>query len=348
MGVPRTEQEWAAYVAKLDESASAAAKPLESLESLEPLESQEQGPSRRVTTEELDAIIASATRRRGKKGAMSGVMRGLGCTSMVLEFVGSMANDPLYAVLMFALVVVASGGDAVNSVREAMNVIVEIAGACMRVENSEIEIAARATMARFFSPMSTDKKHDAFACLMYACSRHAMHVAVSIGAYYKQDALASLGLAVSGVAQEYTQIEDLELCATESPERETYHGVTDLIANVVKLETVLRVVPGIAAIVGQAFPMERNTVYAPMYATHVVALAETIKDFVGHAPPPVRAVLETVGEYHKVRVLFYLLLALKFRYAGDGGSGGWSFLDLMLMLECPLCARIVAHARAGS
>jgi hypothetical protein len=116
----------------------------------------------------------------------------------------------------------------------------------------------------------------------------------------------------------------------------------------VKLETVLRVVPGIAAIVGQAFPMERNTVYAPMYATHVVALVGTIKDFVRHAPGPVRAVLETAGEYHKVRVLFYLLLALKFHFAGDGGSGGWSFLDLMLMLECPLCARIVAHARAGS
>ena len=345
MRVPRTEQEWAAYVAKLDESArSAYAEVAAEEESREPREPSTSSSSRRVTTEELDAIIASATQRRGKKGAMSGVVRGLGCTSMVLEFLGSMANDPIYAVLMFALVVVSSGGDAAKSVRAAMYTIMEIAGACMRVDNSEVEIAARATMARFFTPMSTDKKHDAFACLMYACARHATHVAVSIGAYYKQDALASLGLAVSGIAQEYTQIDDLEMCATESPERETYHGVTDLISNVVKLETVLRVVPGIAAVVGQAFPMERNTVYSPVYATHVVALVETIKDLVGHAPGPVRAVLETVGEYHKVRVLFYLMLALKFRVSGDGG--GWSFLDLMLMLECPLCARIVTHVRA--
>ena len=347
MGVPRTEQEWAAYVAKLDEGASVAATAV-ALEEQQESQQQETGrKSRRVTTEELDAIIASATRRRGKKGAMSGVVRGLGCTSMVIEFVGSMASDPVYAVLMFALVFVSSGGDPVKSVGAAMHVIVEIAGACMRVDNSEIEIAARATMARFFSPMSTDKKHDAFACLMYACSRHATHIAVSIGAYYKQDALASLGLAVSGIAQEMTQIEDLELCATESPERETYHGVTELIANVVKLETVLRVVPGIAAIVSQAFPVERNTVYAPMYATHVVELVSTIKEYaIQYAPGPLAAVLETVGEYHKVRMMFYLLLALKYHVADDDGRGGWTFLDLMLMLECPLCARIVAHVRA--
>ena len=306
-----------------------------------------------MTTEELDAIIASATRRRGKKGATSGVMRGLECTSMVLEFVGSMASDPLYAVLMFALVMVNARGDLARSVGAAMGVIMEIAGACMRIDNSEIEIAARATMARFFAPMSTDKKHDAFACLMYACARHATHIGVSVGAYYHgHDAIASLSLAVAGVAQEYTQIDDLELCAAESPERETYHGVTELIANVVKLETVLRLAPGIAAVVRQAFPVEQNTVYSPMYATHVVALVETIKDrladyvadYADYVPGPVRAVLDKVREYHRVRMIFYLLLALK--YSAEDGS--WSFLDMMLMLECPLCARIVARVRADT
>ena len=343
MRVPRTEQEWAAHVANLDESARSAHGAAGAVGDVV----GEEPETRRVTTEELDAIIASATRRRGKKGAMSGVVRGLGCTSMVLEFIGSMASDPLYAVLMFVLVIVSARGDLAKSVGAAMHTITEIAGACMRIDNSEVEIAARATMARFFSPMSTDKKHDAFACLMYACARHATHVGVSIGAYYQQDALASLGLAVSGVAQEYTQIEDLELCAAESPERETYHGVTDLIANVVKLETVLRLVPGIAAIVSQAFPVEQNTVYSPMYATHVVELVETIKDsLASYIPGPLAAVLETVREYHNLRMIFYLLLALKFYFAGDGGSGGWSFLDRMLMLECPLCARIVARVRS--
>ena len=136
MRVPRTEQEWAAYVAKLDESArSAYAEVAAEEESREPREPSTSSSSRRVTTEELDAIIASATQRRGKKGAMSGVVRGLGCTSMVLEFLGSMANDPIYAVLMFVLVVVSSGGDAAKSVRAAMYTIMEIAGACMRVDN---------------------------------------------------------------------------------------------------------------------------------------------------------------------------------------------------------------------
>ena len=348
MGVPRTEQAWAAYVAELDESARSAHGAMGADGPVGP----EPRKPKRVTTEELDAIIASATRRRGKKGATSGVMRGLECTSMVLEFVGSMASDPVYAVLMFALVIVNARGDLARSVGAAMGVIMEIAGACMRIDNSEIEIAARATMARFFAPMSTDKKHDAFACLMYACARHATHIGVSVGAYYGHDAIASLSLAVAGIAQEYTQIDDLELCAAESPERETYHGVTELIANVVKLETVLRLVPGIAAVVRQAFPAEQNTVYSPMYATHVVALVETIKEYLAdladhladYVPGPVRAVLDTVREYHKMRLIFYLLLALKY----SSGDGSWSFLDTMLMLECPLCARVVARVRADT
>jgi hypothetical protein len=337
---PRTEEEWGAYVARRDEKAlkwstvvSAASRPIVPAK-------------RKVTMQELDAIIASATTPRGNKAA-SGLMRGLECTSTVLEFLSAMTSDPVYAVGMFVLVLIEAKGSVFDAVGFAIRAIIQIAEACFRLENSDFEIGARAAMARFFTPMSADKKGDAFACLMYACARHAAHIGVAVGAGYRTEDIALLSSAISGIVRDYTQIDDLALCSPESPERETYSGITKSIEQVVNLERAMRAVPGLVVLLQTAFTGEPNTVYSAQYATYVIHLVDLIKDTFEEVMfrLGLKEILDTVRDYRRTRLFFYLLLSLK--YHSDGGATR-SFLDVLLMLECPLCARIVLYARSQS
>ena len=79
-------------------------------------------------------------------------------------------------------------GDPVKATRTAVTTIWVIVQEGFIV--SQVEGAARAAMARFFVPMSTDKKSDALACLLYACAASASHVASAMGAGLGLDAEA--------------------------------------------------------------------------------------------------------------------------------------------------------------
>ena len=299
---------------------------------------------RPMTAAELDSVVATATAPRGVKGGMRGIMRGLECTQMIAVFVGDMLADPLYAVGMFALVIY-EAGDVVGALQSAMGAIWVIGRECVRLENSDVELGARAAMARFFTPMSTDAKGDALACYVYACARHAAHVGRALGAGYGKDDIAALSSAIAGVAREYTQIDDLRMCAPESTERETYHGVSRSIEAIVKLESFVRAVPGLVVVIKSQFGHGEKFrgVYKAQYAMDVVALVVAIKSYFWTAklelPGWAQSALDVASEYHKVRLLFYVIVALV--------HGTGSFLDMLLILECPLCAHILAHTREG-
>ncbi len=360
---PRTSEEWSVYVAALDKESierSTSMVPFAGLKSPKSPKNpnhstNKNGPRQRprpiqrprprprpMTAAELDSVVATATAPRGVKGGMRGIMRGLECTQMIAVFVGDMLEDPLYAVGMFALVIY-EAGDAVSALQSAMGAIWVIGHACVRLENSDVELGARAAMARFFTPMSTDAKGDALACYLYACARYAGHVGRALGAGYGQHDIAALSSAIPGVAREYTQVDDLRLCAPESTERETYHGVSQSVEAIVKLESFVRAVPGLVVVIKSQIgrdPKFRG-VYEAQYAMDVVALVAAIKGYFWtlsqELPGWVQSALDTASEYHKVRLLFYMLVALV--------HGTGSFLDVLLTLECPLCAHILAHTR---
>jgi hypothetical protein len=333
ISIPRTDAEWAAHVAGLDGQASAfSEKAFRSVSSAwPPAPSAPWAPSA-PTIDEINEIIrnASVPRGSGRSGlrGVSGLLeKAQGLIGNVLE----MIDDPLYTVAMMVLIMY-TAGDPWTAIVAARDTVLEIAAAAHNV--AVIEDRARAAFSRFFVPMSEDKKSDALACLLYACGLSAVHVASAMGAALGEEAPARLGAAFAGLAGEYTQVDDIGLCAPVSMERETYSGVTDGIAAVAQVERAMRLVPAIAALVRQGI---RNEAYMPHYADKVDALIGAVKALVvSNLPEPARALLEEAREYKKTRLLFYLLVAVAFGYS--------SFLYAMLMLESPLCARIVANA----
>jgi hypothetical protein len=320
--VPVTAAEWAAYVSALDArvgSRSVRAVRAEAAEA--------------PTVEEIDEIIrnASAQRGGGGGGGAGGLSRGLDTAQRLVGNLLEMIEDPAYTVAMMALIWYLAESPTA-AIGAAASTVMEIARAAQNV--ALVEERARAAFSRFFVPMSTDKKSDALACLLYACAASASHVASAMGAGLGLDAEAKLSAAFAGLAAEYTQV-DVGLCAPMSMDRETYSGVTDGIAAVAQLEVALRLVPGIAALARQwRIP---NAQYSAQYAPDVDALVGAVKGLVlDSLTASARRVVDQVLEYKTTRLVFYLLVAIAFGYS--------SFLYALLVLESPLCARIVAKA----
>ena len=331
MKLPQTDAEWATHVVALDDLGSAfSERAVRSASYVGAVSASASAP----TMEEIDEIIRNASAPRGTRGGLRGVSGLLDKAQGLIGSLLDMIDDPLYTVAMMVLIMYMAG-DPWKAVVAARDTVLEIAAAAHNV--AVIEDRARAAFSRFFVPMSDDKKSDALACLLYACGMSAVHVASAMGAALGEDAPARLGAAFAGSVGEYTQVDDIGLCAPVSMDKETYSGVTDGIAAVAQVEVALRLVPGIAALVRQGI---RNEAYMPHYADKVDALLGSVKALVVNSlPGPARALLEEAREYKKTRLLFYLLVAIAFGYT--------SFLYAMLMLESPLCARIVKRA-AGS
>jgi hypothetical protein len=290
------------------------------------------------TVAEIDAIIATASSSsRGPDGAGGAAGYGL-----VTELVCSMCEDPWYAVAMFVLVWLrADPTHPTDAARLVFETLMEIANATHQTEM--IARQARGALALFVPPIPVARESDAFACLLYACASSAARVVAAVAAPGDDgDGVAMIGVALAEVVRTHAQIGDVSMCAPCSSDRETY-GLTGTAASLMKVEAALRMVPGIAAIARQ-FAGSQKRPYSPQYAADVVAFVDALKSAswacVDRLPAAARGVLEAAHEYKTSRLIFYIAVALAFDYP--------SFLDALLILENPLCARIVLAAAGAA
>jgi hypothetical protein len=341
----KSDAAWAAYVRDADSALERTVARLDRAAASAPR-------SVAPTIEEIDAIIAGAagaSSRSSRAGA-----HGAGCYKAAQDLAEAFFDDPWYGVAMFALIFLATKDRSpLAAISLAWRTILELVTACSLA--SEVATSASRRLAMVFDDTRvrlgrTGERDDEFACYLYASCSSALRVASAVVAAtdVSEDSKQLVAAWTTGLAdatRAYARVPSLDgLDGLNGPDEETdgrngLHGLSGTAASLMRVEALLRTLPGAAALARQ-FVSDKKTAYAPQYTADVVAFVDALKSVALAAlPASARAVLESAREYKTARLVFYVAIALAF-------SEYTSFLHALLVLESPLCARIV-HAASG-
>ncbi len=338
----KSDAAWAAYVRDADSALERTVARLDRAAASAPR-------SVAPTIEEIDAIIAGAAAAAARPGA-----HGAGCYKAAQDLAEAFFDDPWYGVAMFALIFLATKDRSPRAaISLAWRTILELVTACSLA--SEVATSASRRLAMVFDETRvrlgrTGERDDEFACYLYASCSSALRVASAVVAAtdVAEDSKQLVAAWTTGLAdatRAYARVPSLDgLDGRNGPDEETdgrngldgLHGLSGTAASLMRVEALLRTLPGAAALARQ-FVSDKKTAYAPQYTADVVAFVDALKSVTLAAlPASARAALESAREYKKARLVFYVAIALAF-------SEYTSFLHALLVLESPLCARIV-HA----